>query len=145
MIRQGWHFKWGRRQGYELVGLDKEGGEGPSRGLTQSLITQSRVMGKMPLGESRPDEGLQTDLKGGNPDWGKGFPTSPNNSLDSFLTFLAAQASRLVSNQNRRDKWHKHQVKELLVFTQAQYSYLFSGYRLQGTEKGIKPGLQTRE
>lgn len=35
--------------------------------------------------------------------------------------------------------------KELSVFTQAAYSYLFSGYMLQGTEEGIKPGLQTRE
>lgn len=35
--------------------------------------------------------------------------------------------------------------KELPVFTQAEYSYLFSGYRLQGTEKGLKPGLRNDE
>lgn len=32
--------------------------------------------------------------------------------------------------------------KELPVFTQAEYYNQFSGYRLQGTQKGLKPGLR---
>lgn len=34
---------------------------------------------------------------------------------------------------------------ELPVFTQVEYSYLFSSYRLQGTQKPLKPGLRNNE
>lgn len=35
--------------------------------------------------------------------------------------------------------------KELPVFTQAEYSYLLSGYRPEGTQKGLKPGLRNNK
>lgn len=73
------------------------------------------------------------------------LPAFTKNSLDSLLTFLAAQANRLVSNQNRRHKWHKCQSqKELSVFTQAEYSYLL-GFRMQGTQKHLKLGVRKIE
>lgn len=35
--------------------------------------------------------------------------------------------------------------KEFSVFMQAEYSYLFLGYRPEGTQKGLKPGLRNNK